>query len=514
MPDYTLNNIVSSGDDLIEIGFEVEGYEVENIRGRKIIIQQTQASGGFGSESGSVSVSIGGYIDEEASKQLVVSFSNHQSIIVTIKGDGTHAMCKCSTESKYGLPNTLNENTFNGRMTQISAIMGGNNNWLCGIMVTPAMIANYVKHYYNDCEWSEQNVVSLIASKLIRAQVCFAKGGSGVYFNATVIDVPPTGFGDTAVSIDTQLFLAINALKSEFTVTATDGSGKSETVGGNLEPLNTGVYTYTSATLSNYDLAHTSFFDIGALYNGEQHFKNVSVASSKYDQARIRFFVRAEDRDAIQKILNDKIPDGLVGEPTAYYTEAMQQLDYNGPIPDFDPTKCTLTGNPATDTCFYQPNQSNYAKLAAAKGQNWATYSSIIENVCRELNFNTRMYCTQVVQESGWAFNSKAFREYNNPGGLTWCFAGTEATYKGVHVRKNPIKRGEGYGHYMIFDNKRDGIYAMVRLLVDKYRMGAQTVGQCYDNMGRGGYCDKRENSHYANDLKKLYSTSITRFLN
>lgn len=32
MPDYNLNNIISNtGDNLIEIGFDVEGYDVDNI---------------------------------------------------------------------------------------------------------------------------------------------------------------------------------------------------------------------------------------------------------------------------------------------------------------------------------------------------------------------------------------------------------------------------------------------------------------------------------------------------
>lgn len=38
MPDYNLSGITTGGDDLIEIGFEVEGYEVENIRGGVTIV--------------------------------------------------------------------------------------------------------------------------------------------------------------------------------------------------------------------------------------------------------------------------------------------------------------------------------------------------------------------------------------------------------------------------------------------------------------------------------------------
>lgn len=47
MPDYNLDSIVSSGNDLIEIGFAVEGYEVENVRGKTVIIQQAQRRGRF-----------------------------------------------------------------------------------------------------------------------------------------------------------------------------------------------------------------------------------------------------------------------------------------------------------------------------------------------------------------------------------------------------------------------------------------------------------------------------------
>lgn len=328
MPDYNLNSIISNtGDDLIEIGFDVEGYEVEYLRGVRYMMENGADAIGDGFGADAVSVSTGGYIDEAASKQLVVSWTNHQSIVVKVVEEDAYAMCKCDLESKLGLPNSFIQELFTSRKGLIQTVTGGDSYWLTGAMVTANCIAEYVKHFYPDCEWTLQHIQQMISSRLINAQICFALNDSGTYFNTTIVEAGGAGFSDTAVSIDTQLFLSLNTLKNDFVVTVTDRSNKSENVDGKkLAPLATTDYIYEACSLGGYDINHTGYYGSSSneQYSGEQAFSKVSVSSSKYQQARIRFFVRSDNKPAIEKILGDKkIPEGLIGEPLAYYTEAV-----------------------------------------------------------------------------------------------------------------------------------------------------------------------------------------------
>ena len=130
-------------------------------------------------------------------------------------------------------------------------------------------------------------------------------------------------------------------------------------------------------------------------------------------------------------------------------------------------------------------------------------HEEIIERVAKQFNINTRMWMTQMGLETGW-FSSKNFNSRKNPGGIS---AGSNykggQTYTldylgGVRATRAVEVRGEGYGHYWIFETFEDGYRAMAYLLVNSKRYGlgkkgAQTVYEHFTNMYNGGYCDLRE---------------------
>lgn len=105
MPDYNLNSIVSGGENnLIEIGFDVEGYEVEYLRGpgtRVVNGAATQANG-------IITISPGGYIDDAAAKQQVLNWSTYGTFVVLTE-EGNAATVKNNTESRFGLPDILSD---------------------------------------------------------------------------------------------------------------------------------------------------------------------------------------------------------------------------------------------------------------------------------------------------------------------------------------------------------------------------------------------------------------------
>lgn len=309
-----------------------------------------------------MAVSIGGYIDDEASKQLVVAWGNHQSIVVKIEAEGTYAIGKCEIESNYGLPSTFDSEYVEGRTIYVSnARENTDNSWFCGITASPNMILNYIKHYYTDCDWDAKIVENLIAKKLICAQVCFALSGGGIFFNTSVIDVPHSGINDTTITIDTQLFLALDNIKKDFEVTVTDNKQQTQIVGGDaVKAIETPHYLYEYASLSDYNKIYTGHSQPQEQYSGG-NFSKVSVTSPKYQQARVRFFIHPDRKDEVQKVIGDKkIPEGFIGEPKAYYTEAFT----SGAGGYFDPGDGSIPYFNPADADGKAINYTNYAKGA------------------------------------------------------------------------------------------------------------------------------------------------------
>lgn len=95
MPDYNLESIVNGdGENLIEIGFAVEGYEVDNMRGKHII-----GGSGGAAEAGTITISPGGYIDDDAAKQQVLNWNPYGSFVVQT-AENESSIVTCTPEAK------------------------------------------------------------------------------------------------------------------------------------------------------------------------------------------------------------------------------------------------------------------------------------------------------------------------------------------------------------------------------------------------------------------------------
>lgn len=174
-----------------------------------------------------------------------------------------------------------------------------------------------------------------------------------------------------------------------------------------------------------------------------------------------------------------------------------------------------------TDSAFYTEGQIDWVAFRKKHPNLPQGHEEIIEQIAKQYNINTRMWLTQIGLETGW-FTSKNFKTRKNPGGIS-----ASSQYKGgevytlsylggVRAKRDIEVRGEGYGHYWIFETFEDGYRAMAHLLVNSSRyglgrFGAQTVYEHFTNMYKGGYCDLREAvcQNYNDKLMNQYANII-----
>ena len=249
------------------------------------------------------------------------------------------------------------------------------------------------------------------------------------------------------------------------------------------------------------------------------NFKSYVVGDKRSNSCYVRYFFKKGSQAEVQKEFG-AIPSeyktqlfkGAKEMVTRQRAEIISGTSFGGKI-----------AGGADDTPYYGEGQMDWVKFRqSSKGRKLPTgHEDIIEKVAKEFNINTRMWMTQMGLETGW-FSSKNFIKRRNPGGIS---AGSSykggQTYTlsflgGVRAKRAVEVRGEGYGHYWIFESFEDGYRAMAYLLVNSSRyglgkFGARTVYEHFTNMYKGGYCDLREtvcynyNDKLMNQYAKMY---------
>lgn len=349
MAEINLESAVSGDSSLIQIGFGVEGYIIENT-GRQQVVASAGGNSGFGSNAfpggfNGIVQTFSGFIDDENAKQQVVNWTHFQSMILKSNED-TYTIAAGNNGSECGLPDTLTENAFASKKSNILKFReNGGDDQIVGVAAPNSFILTNIKHFYSEIDWSENDISNLISKMLLHVQVTFANGGQGISFNACV---SPYGgqIASGTIAIDSQLFLSDEGLKRDFEVSVFDNSQKEYKVGTDILPGCDGEYSYEYASVSDYNDLYLAIHAINHnVYNSEQFFKKIDIKSTKYSDARVRFFITPDNKEAAATTLGGKqIPDGLVGEPPTYYTEVPtmkfdgSNLDPgDGSIPYFNP---------------------------------------------------------------------------------------------------------------------------------------------------------------------------------
>ena len=320
--------------------------------------------------------------------------------------------------------------------------------------------------------------------------------------------------------------LLTNEYKDLCKVQVNSGSYTTIGDGGCTYPFNTAKYDYKKATLSGFtpqcvnDIIKKDGKVLEVKNPVLYQFNSVTKDFSS-NACYIRFYLDSSKKEDIVKIIGKDIPD--VYDKELYIGLGEAKVDVK-------PTSSTIgkVGEAAkglkTDSAFYAPGQIDWVQFKKKHPKLPDGHDVIIEQIAKEFNINTRMWMTQMGLETGW-FGSKNFRTRRNPGGISASnkYKGGEVYtlgyLGGVKARRAQEVRGEGYGHYWIFETFEDGYRAMAYLLVNSSRYGlakkgAETVYQHFTNMYNGGYCDLREavcqnyNDKLMNQYEKIPSLS------
>lgn len=367
----------------------------------------------------------------------------------------------------------------------------------------------FFQKFFPNIEWTEQKLKSIAAKEALFAEVVLptGKGSNAKVLHAMVtVDVVDMQGMPFQVHIPNPLIL-LNDYKSIGTVRIKFNS-KSTPVGQDkvVNPLASKRYYHKDAKIMEFTPDYIKNFTKDSEQGGICEYEGTSLCSGNTEvKGRVRLYFDKERKDSVSSIL------GMI--PTEYEKEM-----FTGHVSDDQIIKneTVVSGTAAgaiglgaaaqglkTDSAFYHEGQVDWAKFRQKHPKLPAGHEDIIESVARQFNINTRMWMTQMGLETGW-FTSKNFKTRRNPGGIS---AGSNykggETYTldylgGVRAKRAVEVRGEGYGHYWIFETYEDGYRAMAYLLVNSKRyglakFGAQTVYEHYTNMYNGGYCDLRE---------------------
>lgn len=351
----------------------------------------------------------------------------------------------------------------------------------------------------------------LVKNRAIFAEVSFPNGNKAKTLNVRVIADSKTPKGSYQFLYFPVPLLLSSDYNTLGVVTIKDGTVK--TVGKDCKsPLENSIFDHQDAELSDFtpQLLKDILINKRVVTEANVTFDTASVADDNnipHNVCYVRFYLDKTKEQAIKDIIGD-IPSEYQSEIYKGVEEAKMSEKVIGWEDSMSALSAAVgLGSAAKglkdDSAFYAQGQVDWVKFRQKHPNLPEGHENIIEMVAQMYNINTRMWMTQMGLETGW-FTSKNFRQRKNPGGIS---AGSN--YKsgqsytlsylgGITATKETSVRGEGYGHYWIFNSYEDGYRAMAHLLVNSSRyglgkFGAKTVYEHFTNMFRGGYCDLRE---------------------
>lgn len=349
----------------------------------------------------------------------------------------------------------------------------------------------------------------LVAKKALLAEVSFVNGTKAQTLHARVIANASSPDGLLQSIYFPVPLLLLSDYKTLGKVGVNDGEVK--IVGqdctfpfanSKFDHLEAKIDDFTPQSLKDILSKHRTVSQATAIFDTTKWQDQKSV---EYDLCYVRFYLDKTKEAEIKEVLGDLPNDAELYKGVDVAKQGEKVIGWEDSVSAM--AAAVGLGSAALglkdDSAFYAQGQVDWVKFRQKHPNLPEGHERIIEMVAEMYNINTRMWMTQMGLETAW-FKSKNFRQRKNPGGIS---AG--AKYKsgqsytlsylgGVTATKETSVRGEGYGHYWIFDSYEDGYRAMAHLLVNSSRyglgkFGAKTVYEHFTNMFRGGYCDLRE---------------------
>ena len=347
----------------------------------------------------------------------------------------------------------------------------------------------------------------LAARRALMVEIAFVNGSTANTMHARVIANSGVRPGGRAHAI----YIPIPVLLTEEYDTLAQvyiENGEQKLVGKDVAyPFKGSMYNHLDASLTDFTPQYLKDIAKKQLQvpNCSCSFHSTTAQNHK-NFGYIRFYIDKEKEAQIKDCLAGEIPNEYRSEIFKGTKEAKMGEKIIG-YRDGSVSGALGLGAAAqgqkNDSAFYYEGQVDWEAFRKKYPRLPQGHEEIIERVAKQFNINTRMWMTQMGLETGW-FSSKNFKTRKNPGGIS---AGSNYTggqtytldyLGGVRATRAVEVRGEGYGHYWIFETFEDGYKAMAYLLVNSKRYGlgkkgAQTVYEHYTNMYNGGYCDLRE---------------------
>ena len=363
------------------------------------------------------------------------------------------------------------------------------------------VVINYFRHFYEKIEWTEDKLRSLAAKGYLYGELMVPKGDNAKVLHARItVDISQSETSPYDVFVPVPLML-LDDFK-ELGYVRVRNNTKEEDVDGKtlLFHLASKKFNHKKSIIEGFGPDGIKDYVPGNV-SRDVEYRYTGLNGGNIVEGRLRFYFIPESKEEVARIAGsipeeykEKLFRGVISEDGYYKTESVvYEMAGIG----------TAAEGLKTDSAFYYEGQVDWAKFRQKHPNLPAGHEDIIESVARQFNINTRMWMTQMGLETGW-FTSKNFKSRRNPGGIS-----AESIYKGgqtytldylggVRATRAVEVRGEGYGHYWIFETYEDGYRAMAYLLVNSKRyglakFGAQTVYEHFTNMYRGGYCDLRE---------------------
>lgn len=337
-------------------------------------------------------------------------------------------------------------------------------------------VVPFFKRYFGKIDWTKDKIISLMSKRLLYAYIT-SDGFDGF--------LPVTVDYQQAIGTPFKIFLP-----HQWLISTDNGVSIKAKINGEDKILSSDNCLYL--TESDGTLVSTPSTLCEEMQQKEYVESEYVSTNFRTKTGLVRFYLY--DLGQVEK--------EIIGEVPEEYEQSLVDnsiIDSN-PMPLNDGSGAMGSKN---DSAFYAEGQVDWVAFRKKHPNLPQGHEEIIEQIAKQYNINTRMWMTQMGLETGW-FKSKNFKTRKNPGGIS-----ASSKYKGGEVytlsylggvrAKRAIEvRGEGYGHYWIFETFEDGYRAMAHLLVNSSRyglgkFGARTVYEHFTNMYKGGYCDLRE---------------------
>lgn len=278
--------------------------------------------------NGIITVSPGGFINDEAAKQLVLNFNVYNPCIVKTPEEEI-AVASNGKENSLSLPLVLNQTTLAGKGAAIMQSQENRSDFWVGSAVPESCISEYIKNFYPDYDDPGNAAKKLVASKILNVQLSFCTGGSGFSFDSKIVGFSEGGLVNT-IEIDSNLLLNCGNT-TDISVSTFDASNKEYKINGiTLKAVIAGPYNINNGSISGFNIAEVTKIANYKKIPGEQNFKRMTVSCTRGNTVRARFYVDPSYKSSVDKIIQGGIPEGLYGRPMPYYNEVTARP--NGPI--------------------------------------------------------------------------------------------------------------------------------------------------------------------------------------